>query len=165
MKKFILIVCAAALAACQKTEGSSSSDESMLVIEEQAPSAALQDGVYKAQFANPSERGNIPVIEITVANGIITEANYDELQTQKDNAGKKTSEEYNTKMTAATGIGPGQAFPEYERRFLDKQGFPIDAVSGATDALENFRMVAEAAMAQSVKGDTSTAMVQGTPTH
>lgn len=105
---------------------------------------AFTDGTFNAE-GEADERGWTPSIEITVENGEITEAIYDE--TNEEGTKKSEDEEYAKKWKDATGVGPKEAYPQLEQSLIETQDpDQVETVSGATSASESFKELAKEAL-------------------
>ena len=106
--------------------------------------AGLKDGTYKTQ-GQPDDKGNTASIEIEVKDGKIATVKYDEVSSE--GVSKLDNEEYNTKMKAASGSNPIEAFPALEKSLVEKQDVAaVDTVTGATSTSNNFKALAEEAL-------------------
>ena len=112
---------------------------------EEAKEAGLKDGTYKAT-GEKDDKGNTASIEIEVKDGKIATVKYDEVA--EDGTSKLDNEAYNTKMKEASGTNPIEAFPALEKALVEKQdAAAVDAVTGATSTSNNFKALAEKALA------------------
>lgn len=112
---------------------------------EEAKKDGLKDGKY-SQKSEADERGYVASIEIEVKDGKIATVKYDEAN---DKGSKLADAEYNTNMKAKSGTNPETAFPALEKALVEKQNVAdVDAITGATHTTENFKTLAEKALAE-----------------
>lgn len=112
---------------------------------EEATEAGLKDGTY-TQKSEADERGYVASIEIEVKDGKIATVKYDEAN---DKGSKLADADYNTNMKAKSGTNPEEAFPALEKSLVEKQDVAaVDAVTGATNTTNNFKTLAEKALAE-----------------
>lgn len=103
-----------------------------------------EDGTHEAE-GEVDERGWKPIIEITVADGKITEVNYDE--ENEEGKLKSEDEEYNQKWEEASKISAPEAYEELEDSLVEAQDPEnVDMVTGATSASESFVELAKEAL-------------------
>ncbi|MBM7616060.1 FMN-binding protein [Alkaliphilus hydrothermalis] len=106
----------------------------------------FEDGKYEAE-GEVDERGWKPFIEITVADGKITEVSYDEINEEEQL--KTEDEEYNAKWKEKSGVSAPEAYPQLEQDLIEKQNVEkVDAVTGATSSSESFKEMAKKALAK-----------------
>lgn len=110
----------------------------------EAKESGLKDGTYSAK-SEADDKGNSASIEIEVKDGKIATVKYDEVSSE--GVSKLDNEEYNTKMKAASGSNPIEAFPALEKSLVEKQDVAaVDTVTGATSTSEKFKTLAEEAL-------------------
>lgn len=114
-----------------------------------SPEGGYTDGSYYAEL-EPDSRGWISLIEITVKDGMILGAHYNEVQ--RDDDGNVTNDKlsdygYAGRWRNVSGVSQLSAFPSYVRQLLES-GTPegVDGLSGATSSYEAFIEAAEAAL-------------------
>ena len=113
--------------------------------EEATTEAGLKDGTYEAT-GDKDDKGNTASIKIEVKDGKIATVKYDEVS--EAGVSKLDNEEYNTNMKAKSGTNPIEAFPALEAALVEKQDVAaVDAVTGATSTSNNFKTLAEKALA------------------
>lgn len=111
---------------------------------DEATEAGLKDGTYSAK-SEADERGYVSSIEIEVKDGKIATVKYDEVG---EKGSKLEDADYNTNMKAKSGTNPEEAFPALEKSLVEKQDVAaVDAVTGATNTTNNFKTLAEKALA------------------
>jgi len=157
------------LAACGDTAEDTTVEEtdevtSMSMVEESeemssmattGETAELQDGSYKLVEKNLDENGWKATFDMVVADGKITESNYDYL----NEAGelKSEDEEYQKNMSEVTGVGPQDYLPELNEQLVEKQAASeVEVVSGATHSSEKFVEYAAELIAAAEAGNTDT---------
>ena len=102
-----------------------------------------RDGTYTAK-TEPDDYGYYGEIEITIADGKITEVNYHE----KDQEGNPKGEDY------PYPLGP-QSEDQYEDQLLETQDpEKVEVVSGATQTWERFKETAMEALREASQGGT-----------
>lgn len=110
------------------------------------------DGTYYAE-SEPSSRGLISIVEISVHQGRVIAVYYDEIQ--RNEAGEVTYRKsqdlnYAQRWRAVSGISQLTAFPAYARQLIETgQPDSVDALSGATGAYDSFMAVVRSALAES----------------
>ncbi|GAB6086796.1 FMN-binding protein [Alkaliphilus crotonatoxidans] len=103
-----------------------------------------EDGTHTAE-GEPDERGWKAMIEITVADGRITEVNYEE-ENEEGNL-KSEDEEYNQRWEEASGVSAPEAYEQLENSLIENQNpEQVDMVTGATSASEKFVELATEAL-------------------
>ncbi len=121
--------------------------------------ATLKDGTYALKELNDSNGYHV-VFSIVVADGKITESNYDYLDA--DGKSKKDDTEYNENMKAKSGISAKEYIEKFNEDLVSEMnkedGTPgnIDVVTGATHSFHSFVLYAEQLVNAAEKGDTKT---------
>lgn len=111
-----------------------------------ANEVALKDGKYEAE-GETDERGWTPFIEITVTNGKITEAIYDEKEDDGDL--KSKDDDYNKNWKEKSGVSAKEAYSTLAQDLIKKQDpDQVETVTGATSASEKFVNLAKKALNQ-----------------
>ena len=96
----------------------------------------LEDGTYTGE-SEVDQRGWKGVVEITVADGRITEVNFDELNEEGNR--KSEQEEYNQNWEAQAGISAQEAYPGYANALIETQDIDeVDVITGATSTFGKF---------------------------
>lgn len=117
-----------------------------------------KDGTYKAAFSNFDARGWKGQIELTIKDNKITAVNFDYVN--KDGVLKSKDAGYNAAMLKAVKTNPAEFSVKLPQDLLNKQKVDaVDTITGATMATKDFKQLAAAALANAVKGDTSTAII------
>ncbi|MHC5248169.1 FMN-binding protein [Enterococcus sp. LJL90] len=122
-----------------------------------ATTEAWQDGEYTAE-ASEYSNGYKEYVTVTIADGKITMVDFD----AKDESGnlKTADESYKEKMEASNGTYPEEYMKTLEDELVKTQSTAsVDAVTGATHSSGDFKVLADAALANAAKGDTETAVV------
>ncbi len=117
----------------------------------------LEDGYYTAQAAEFSH-GWKEYITIMVKGGKIVSAEYN----AENPSGfiKSWDNAYMQNMLHVQGTYPNEYTRYYASQFLEGQGKgEIDAISGASHSHESFQALAQAALEQARKGDSSIVIV------
>lgn len=118
----------------------------------------LKDGYYTAEMKDFSF-GWKEFVTITVKNNKIEAVEYN----AKNASGfiKSWDNAYMRNMNSVVGIYPNKYTREYANQLLQKQGYEnIDAITGASESGENFKLLARAVVEQARKGDSSIAYVE-----
>lgn|SRR5699024_4369283 len=115
----------------------------------------LQDGSYRVEDLNFGETGWKEALEVTVADGEITEATWE--SKDEDGNDKIDDEDYQETMTNVDGLGPQDFIPDLEGQLVEKQD-PVDVevVSGATHTSEKFQDYAQQLVDAAEEGNTET---------
>ncbi|MHA7880017.1 MAG: cytochrome b5 domain-containing protein [Saccharospirillum sp.] len=115
-----------------------------------ATAAGYRDGTYYAE-SEPSSRGWISIIELSVLEGHLVSARYDEVQRDEDGTiTQRKSADYNyaERWRRVSGVSQLSAFPAYENQLVESGRVDqVDALTGATSAHESFQSLAEQALA------------------
>ncbi|KAF1085544.1 hypothetical protein SPSYN_01687 [Sporotomaculum syntrophicum] len=105
----------------------------------------LKDGQYKASQSEFDEYGWKALIEITVVDGKIATAKYDEINEQ--DVYKSTDEAYLQEFKETMKIDLLQSFTKLQESLIEAQTPDlVDAISGATDASVKFKALANEAL-------------------
>ena len=132
MKKILLgltLTSSLVLAACGADEGTT--DE-----------AATGEETYRIEEQNFGETGWKEALEITVADGEITDANWESVD--EDGNAKLEDDEYQEAMSGAVGVGPQDFIPELEESLVNAQEpADVEVVSGATSTSEKVQDYAQ----------------------
>ena len=117
----------------------------------------MQDGSYTAQMSDYSF-GWKEYVTITVKNGVIVTTEYN-----AENASgfiKSWDNAYMQNMLHVQGTYPNEYPRYYAGQLLEGQGEEeIDALTGATHSYGSFQVLAQAALEQAQKGDSSIVIV------
>ena len=145
MKKILLgltLTSSLVLAACGADEGTT--DE-----------AATGEETYRIEEQNFGETGWKEALEITVADGEITDANWESVD--EDGNAKLEDDEYQEAMSGAVGVGPQDFIPELEESLVNAQEpADVEVVSGATSTSEKFQDYAQQLVDAAEEGNTET---------
>lgn len=115
-----------------------------------ASATGYRDGTYFAE-SEPDGRGWIALLEVSIHQGEIVAARYDEVQRGEDGAitqSKSSDYNYAERWRRVSGISQLTAFAAYENQLINK-GSPdqVDALSGATSSYDSFSELAQTALA------------------
>lgn len=119
----------------------------------------MQPGYYTAEAADYDSYGWKAFMTIYVSGDSIVTIDYD----ARNASGllRSWDEHFMKEMYDIQGVYPNQYIREYCNALLNRQSPErVDAVSGATYSLNNFRMLAQAAITQARAGDKSVALVE-----
>ena len=112
----------------------------------------LQDGEYSLT-TEADERGWAHQFTIVVADGAITESNYD--MVNEDGDLKSVDEEYNTAMEEGTGTSFATAAEELNAALVEAQSLDgVEVVSGATSTSNAFLEYAQQLLDAAAEGNT-----------
>ncbi|SHF02503.1 Major membrane immunogen, membrane-anchored lipoprotein [Atopostipes suicloacalis DSM 15692] len=115
----------------------------------------LQDGSYRVEDLNFGETGWKEALEVTVADGEITEATWE--SKDEDGNDKIDDEDYQETMTNVDGLGPQDFIPDLEGQLVEKQDpADVEVVSGATHTSEKFQDYAQQLVDAAEEGNTET---------
>lgn len=118
---------------------------------------AMQDGYYSAQAASYLN-GWKEFVTLTVKNGQIVAVEYN----AENESGfiKSWDNAYMKNMSAITGTYPNEYTRNYASQLLQTQNADeVTAIAGASTSGSSFRLLANAAMSQAKKGDSTIAVV------
>ena len=124
----------------------------------------FQDGEYTAQTAGPDSLGYRASLSVTVANGKITDAQFD----AANEAGGLKSEDadYERLMKPVCGVTPKEISDHYRALLLDKKSFgrvKVDAISGATVSSREFAQLWQALKEPLAKGEEHLVVLPPSP--
>ena len=165
MKKLLALICASVLAigsltACSSTDAPEQNTEAPAENNE-APAeeaASLQDGTYRAEYDKEDSRGWKAFVEVTVADGKMSEVNFDYINA--DGALKSEDEGYNTSMKEKAGTNPAEFKVALADSLIASQDpAQVDAVTGATSSSEEFVNFTTALMPQMQEGNTDVLVI------
>ncbi|MDR3090711.1 MAG: FMN-binding protein [Clostridiales bacterium] len=123
-------------------------------------SFALSDGYYTAEMADFDTHGWKEFVTIYVNSGEIISVEYN----AKNPSGfiKSWDMNYMREMNALSGTYPNEYTRLYSAALLKTQNpARVDAITGATNSHASFRLLAQAAIEHSRKGDRNVAYVSG----
>lgn len=119
----------------------------------------MKDGTYTAEDLNYDDHGWKASVTINVSNGKISNVNFD--YTKEDGSTKSNNPEYGQRMLKEVGITPDEYLKEYENSLIQTQNpEKVEAVSGATVSLGDFKSLAKAAMDAALSGNTNTVTIE-----
>jgi major membrane immunogen (membrane-anchored lipoprotein) len=130
----------------------------MLLSSDSAAPGELNDGYYTAECAR-YHRGWKEFLTIYVNNGKVTTVEYN----ARDASGfiKSWDMDYMRVMNETDGNYPSKYTRIYAGEMLNKQDYSkIDAMSGATESLKSFQLLAEAVIERARAGDKRVAFVE-----
>lgn len=124
------------------------------------------DGTYMATFDAVDGHGWRAFVEITIADDMITVADFDYYNATNDTL-KSEDAGYNARMLAIKGItNPETYCPQIEAALVDAVIVPefveIDNVTGATHSVENANELAAAALESALEGGGDVTLPQHT---
>lgn len=121
---------------------------------------ALQDGTYRAEYAQADDHGWTDYVVVTVLDGKISNVEYDALD--ENGNSKKSSVEYNEAMKGAgSTTWPSDFMPQLQNQLVDKQDIAkVDAIAGATTSSNDFVTLVKALKKNMENGNTETVKVK-----
>lgn len=126
--------------------------------EEVVTEESMQDGSYRIEDADFDETGWKEALDIVVADGEITEANWESVD--EDGTNKIEDEGYQEAMTNAEDLGPQDFIPALEEDLVDTQDpEEVDVITGATGTAEKFKDYAAQLVDAAAEGNTDTIVV------
>ena len=142
MKRWLAVLLAAMATACLLTGCSSS----------------MKDGTYKAEYKDYDDHGWKDYVSITVQDGKITAVDYDALN--EEGAKKSEDQAYRESMEPISNTYPAKFYQELEARLTENQDpKKVDAVTGATNSSNDFKILAVEAIKAAKSGSTDTVEV------
>ena len=145
MKKLLVgltLASSLVLAACGADEGTT--DE-----------AATGEETYRIEEQNFGETGWKEALEITVAEGEITDANWESVN--EDGLNKIEDDNYQETMVGTDGVGPQDFIPGLEDALVEAQDpADVEVISGATGTSEKFQDYAQQLVDAAEAGNTET---------
>jgi major membrane immunogen (membrane-anchored lipoprotein) len=122
-------------------------------------SSRLSNGYYTAEIASFDTHGWKEYLSIYIDNNRIVTVEYN----AKNASGfiKSWDMDYMRRMNATDGTYPNQYTRAYSVALVNRQDpAKVDAITGATDSYNTFRLLAEAAIAHARAGDRRVAFVE-----
>ena len=124
----------------------------------------FKDGTYTAEFKSFDSLGYKDRLQITVEEGVITDARFDGV----NEAGGLKSEDdaYAARMRPLCGTDPAAIRQYYQEALVgldDPKELEADGVSGATVSAQHFQALWQALQTPMKKGDTATVVAQDIP--
>jgi len=120
--------------------------------------ATLQDGEYSLAEKNIGSTGWKVIMDMTVADGKITEVDYNYLNAEDQL--KTDDDEYQELMTEKSGTGPQDYIPALNENLVATQDpAEVDIVTGATHSAEVFKLYAAQLVNAAQKGETDQIIV------
>lgn len=125
-----------------------------------AGNEAYKDGTYHAEAKDFDEHGWKEYVNVTVADGKITEVEFDALS-EEDGSKKTDNQEYkDAYLGAGFDTYPADYTEKLEKALIEKQdAAQVDAVAGATHSSDFFKELMKALDANMKKGDTNAVLV------
>lgn len=105
------------------------------------PASALKEGSYKVTYDKPDARDWTAYLTFDVADGKITNVDFDYLGSGPNEGKKKTEDPaYNEAMMNTAGTNPATYAPIFEKSFQESQDpEKIEAVAGATTSYSSIK--------------------------
>ncbi|MBC3516330.1 FMN-binding protein [Neobittarella massiliensis] len=120
--------------------------------------SSYKDGAYKAQYKDADEHGWTEFVEVTVKDGKVSDVTFD----AKNADGKLKSQdaEYKSYMEA-TGTWPEKFYGDIAEQYKEKQSAEkMDAVAGATNSSDSFKVLMTELEKSMKEGNTDTITVE-----
>lgn len=122
---------------------------------EETTQDGMQDGSYRIEELNFGETGWKEALEITVAEGEITDANWESVN--EDGLNKIEDDNYQETMVGTDGVGPQDFIPGLEDALVEAQDpADVEVISGATGTSEKFQDYAQQLVDAAEAGNTET---------
>ncbi len=121
----------------------------------------LIDGKYRVEFKNYDSNGWKDYVEVTVAEGEISEVIYDAVK-ENSNDLKSEDESYKAEMESMmVGTYPAKYNKDLINQFIESgKVSAVDIVAGATESTGNFKTLMLSAMENAANGETDTEIVE-----
>ena len=120
---------------------------------------ALTDGTYRAEFKDFDRFGWKDFVEVTVADGELSEVVYDSVNEDGTKL-KSEDESYKAEMESIVGTYPAKYNKDLINQFIESgKVTSVDIVAGATESTGKFKTLIVAAMQNATSGDTETEIV------
>ena len=111
--------------------------------------SSYKDGAYKAQYKDADEHGWTEFVEVTVKDGKVTDGKL-----------KSQDAEYKSYMEA-TGTWPEKFYGDIAEQYKEKQSAEkMDAVAGATNSSDSFKVLMTELEQSMKEGNTDTITVE-----
>ena len=145
-KKLVLVLCSAMMAMSLVACGGSDKPEEK---PQEATKQTMKDGTYEVDTKDDKDGG--AKVSITVKDGKITEAKYNEF-TKEGN--KRENKEYNPQMKEVAKTSPETFEVEFEKQVVAAQNHEIDGVTGATGSTAQAKQLFKKAIENAEAGKT-----------
>ncbi|MGG7078177.1 FMN-binding protein [Clostridium sardiniense] len=156
MKKKLLVgLCTAALAI--SLVGCGGSDDNKAKEENKGSEVTMKDGTYEVETKNADDNGGKAKVVLTVADGKITKATYNEFT---DKGNKREDKEYNDMMKEKAGTNPAVYEVELEKKIVESQSGDFDAVTGATSSSAKAKTLVTEAINNANEGKTEKELIE-----
>ena len=128
--------------------------------QEQLNSTTLVDGTYRAEFREYDANGWKDFVEVTIADGELSEVVYDSVK-EKGDVLKSEDESYKNEMEAIVGTYPAKYNKDLINQFIESgKVTAVDIVAGATESTGNFKILIIAAMESAASGNTDVVTIE-----
>ena len=125
---------------------------------DEATQEGLQDGTYRIEELNFGGTGWKEALEISVADGAITEANWESVN--EDGENKIEDDNYQETMLGTDGVGPQDFIPGLEDALVDAQDpTDVEVITGATGTSDKFKDYAQQLVDAAEEGNSETIQV------
>lgn len=156
MKKKLLVgLCTAALAI--SLVGCGGSDEKKAETPDKGSEVTMKDGTYEVETKNADDNGGKAKVVLTVADGKITKAAYNEFT---DKGNKREDKEYNDMMKEKAGTNPAVYEVELEKKIVESQSGDFDAVTGATSSSDKAKVLVKEAINNANEGKAEKELIE-----
>ncbi|MDO5039105.1 FMN-binding protein [Clostridium sp.] len=119
--------------------------------------ATMKDGTYEVETKNADDNGGKARASVTIKDGKITEAKYNEFTDKGD---KREDKEYNKMMKEKAGTNPSEYEVKIEEGVVKAQSADFDAVTGATNSSAKAKTLFEEALNNAKEGKTDKELVE-----
>lgn len=119
----------------------------------------IEDGTYRAEYADYDQQGYKEYVEITFENGGVTDVVFDAIS-GVDGSLKSEATDMSALMESATGTTPKKSYEDIINQYLQNPSADsIDIVAGATASTRSFVALVQALEKAVKAGNTETVIV------
>lgn len=118
---------------------------------------AMTDGTYEVETKDFDDNGGKAKVVVTIKDGKITEAKYNEFTEKGD---KREDEGYNEMMKEKSGTNPAEYEVEIEKQVMDVQSAEIDGVTGATGSSTKAKTLFQKALDNAAEGKAEKELIE-----
>lgn len=161
MKKFLSVVTLSSalfLTACGNDAADDATTDTTDDATEDVVMDGLQDGSYRIEDANFDGTGWKEALDIVVADGEITSANWESVN--EEGVNKIDDDGYQEAMTNAVDLGPQDFIPALQEDLEgETDAADVEIITGATHTAEKFKDYASQLIDAAEEGNTETIVV------
>lgn len=119
--------------------------------------STMKDGTYEVETKNADDNGGKARASVTIKDGKIAEAKYNEFTNKGD---KREDKEYNKMMKEKAGTSPSEYEVKIEEGVVSAQSADFDAVTGATSSSAKAKTLFGEALNNAKEGKTDKELVE-----